>query len=55
MVVPTTTAVSGVPKPENKIIHCRCVVHKQESRHKAHTSVLRTLLGRMQFTLYATR
>ena len=31
------------------------VFHKQESRHKVPKSVLRAVLGRMQFTLHATR
>ena len=31
------------------------VVYKQESRHKVTKSVLRAVLGRMQFTLQATR
>ena len=30
-------------------------VHTQENRHKVPKSVSRTVLGRMQFTLYATR
>ena len=31
------------------------VIHKQESRHNVPKSVLRAVLGRMQFTLHATR
>ena len=31
------------------------VIHKQESRHKVPKSVLRAVLGRMQFTRHATR
>ena len=31
------------------------VIHKQESRYKVPKSVLRANLGRMQFTLHATR
>ena len=37
----------------NKLIGA--VIHKQESRHKVPNSVLRAVLGRMQFTLHATR
>ena len=47
-------AVSGVVTPENKV-SVGAVIHKQESRHKVPKSVLRTVLGRMQFTLHATR
>ena len=31
------------------------VIHRQESRHQVPKSVLRAVLGRMQFTLHATR
>ena len=31
------------------------VIHKQDNRHKVPKSVLRAVLGRMQFTLHATR
>ena len=47
--------VSGVATPENRVSHWRAVIHKQESRHKVPKSVLRAVLGRMRFTLHATR
>ena len=31
------------------------VIHEQENRHKVPKSVLRAVIGRMQFTLHATR
>ena len=48
-------AVSGVATPENRSQLIGAVIHKQESRHKVPRSVLRAVLGRMQFTLHATR
>ena len=51
MVIPI--AVSGMARSENKVTGA--VIHKQESRHKVPKSVIRTVLGRMQFTLNATR
>ena len=47
-------AVSGVATPENKVELIGAVIHQQESRHKVPKSVLRAVLGRMQFTLHAT-
>ena len=46
-------AVSGVAAPET-VTNWRCHP-KQESWHKVPKSVLRAVLGRMQFTLHATR
>ena len=48
-------AVSGVATPENRAEVIGAVIHKQESRHKMPKSVLRVVLGRMQFTLHAAR
>ena len=49
-------AVFGMTTPENKVTHwCGAVIHKQESRQKVPKSVFRALLGKMQFTLHATR
>ena len=49
-------AISGVVTPENKVQLIGAVIHKQESRHnKVPGSILRAVLGRMQFTLHATR
>ena len=48
-------AVSGGATTENKVKLIGAVIHKQASRHKVPKSVLRAVLGRMQFTLHATR
>ena len=48
-------AVSGVATPENQVQLIGTVTHNQESMHKVPKSVLRAVLGRMQFTLHATR
>ena len=48
-------AVTGVAIPEHKVYIIRAVIHTQESRHKVPKSVVRAVLGRMQFTLHATR
>ena len=47
-------AVSGVATPDNKKI-VGAVIGKQENEHKVAKSVFREVLGRMQFTLHATR
>ena len=39
-------------KQSNSLV---AVIHKQEIRHKVLKSVLRVVLGRMQFTIHATR
>ena len=41
--------------PENKVYLIGAVIHEQERRHIVPKSVLRVVLGRMQFTLHATR
>ena len=48
-------AVSGVTGPEIKKYLIGAVIHKQESRHKMPKSVLRVVLGRMQFNLRVNR
>ena len=48
-------AVSRVATPENKVQLIGAVIHEQESRHKVPKCVLQAPLGRMQFTLHATR
>ena len=47
-------AVPGVATPETKQL-ISAVIHKQESKHEVPESVLRAVLGRIQFTLHATR
>ena len=49
------TVVSGAVTPENKVQLIGAVIHKQESRHKVPKSVIRAVLGRMQFVLHAIR
>ena len=48
-------AVSGVVTPESEASLVGAAIHKRESRHKVPKPVLRAVLGRMQFTLHATR
>ena len=49
------TRCSGVATPENKVTHWTLSSVSRKSRHKMRKSVLRAVLGRMQFTLHATR
>ena len=49
-----TIVVSGVAHQKTKLL-IGAVIHGQENRHKVPKSVLRVVLGRMRFTLRATR
>ena len=53
---PRFPTLSGVATPEDTVTHWRChPISKKVSRHIVPNSVLRAVLGRMQFTLDATR